>query len=60
MVDIFDTQGRLVRTLGTTLADGRGSLAWDGIDGSGRSVSSGTYFYRVRGSEQTLKMIRQP
>lgn len=59
-VDIFDTRGRLVRTLGATLADGRGSLSWDGHDTSGRSVSAGTYFYRVRGTEQTLKMLRRP
>ncbi len=47
-IDIFDIRGRRIRRIEP---DGWGSrkeglLPWDGLDGTGRPVASGTYFYR--------------
>ncbi len=57
---IFDLKGRVVRTwdLGAGRA-GPGLVVWDGQDGSGRTVSSGVYFYRLReaGRAMTRKMV---
>jgi hypothetical protein len=48
-LSIFDTHGRLVRTLVDGVADaGVHSATWDGRDDDGASVSSGIYFYRLR------------
>ncbi|MFH1219760.1 MAG: FlgD immunoglobulin-like domain containing protein [Candidatus Eisenbacteria bacterium] len=44
---IFDTSGRLVRTLRATAADGGAFLAWDGLDQDGLPVASGIYLLRV-------------
>ena len=59
-VDIFDIRGRLVRSfdLGRREA-GPHSLVWDGTDGRGQAVASGTYFYRVSagGFSRTLKAV---
>jgi len=51
---IYDIYGRLV----TTLADGEfpaglHELSWQGADGRGRPVASGTYFYRLTGARRT-------
>ncbi len=45
---IYDTAGRLVRVLidGHREA-GHHEMTWDGLDGSGRPVASGVYFYRL-------------
>jgi hypothetical protein len=49
-LEVFDVQGRLVRTLHEgTLPQGIVEVAWDGRDGAGRRVSSGFYFARLRG-----------
>ncbi len=51
---VFDVSGRRVRTL---LADARMSgvcdVVWDGRDGEGRKVSTGVYFYRLKGPDFT-------
>jgi hypothetical protein len=45
---IFDIRGRVVRTLvRESQAPGRYAVLWNGQDDSGRSVSSGMYFYRL-------------
>lgn len=45
---VYDIQGRLVRTLvDRNEQAGPHTIVWDGKDGSGRSVSSGTYFARI-------------
>jgi subtilisin-like proprotein convertase family protein len=57
---VYDISGRLVRTLESgSLAAGQYSRVWDGRDASGRSVSSGTYFYRLsgRGFSEARKMV---
>ena len=47
---IFDVAGRRVRTLhdGAQRA-GYHTVVWDGRDGAGRGVASGTYYYRLDG-----------
>jgi len=45
---VFDTRGRLVRTLvNESLAAGAHTVTWHGDDNQGRSVASGVYFYRL-------------
>lgn len=63
-VAIFDVTGRLVRTLGSGLAGGRGvHLAWDGTNAEGDPSGSGVYFVQIqqdgrRLSAQKLVLIR--
>jgi len=47
-VDVSDLQGRLVRrfSLGPSPA-GPGAVQWDGLDGEGKRLAPGRYFYRV-------------
>ncbi len=46
---ILDSNGRTVRTLVRGISPaGDFSVNWDGLNESGREVSSGTYFYRLR------------
>jgi hypothetical protein len=48
-LSIYDVSGRLVRTLyATRFEAGAHSAAWDGRDDSGRQVSSGVYFCRLK------------
>jgi hypothetical protein len=57
---IYDTQGREVRRIDLSkLRPGYHDVLWDGMDGQGRMVSSGVYFYGVRwrGEETARKMI---
>lgn len=47
---IYNSLGRCVRKFALgELAPGDHSIEWDGTDNSGHSVSSGVYFYRLRG-----------
>lgn len=48
-VNIFDVNGRLVRTLvdGKALEAGPHTALWDGKNGAGNGVASGTYFARM-------------
>ncbi|NNF08213.1 MAG: S8 family serine peptidase [Candidatus Eisenbacteria bacterium] len=47
-LQIFDISGRLVRDLGQfTVVAGDHHIHWDGMDDSGRSVTTGIYFVRV-------------
>jgi hypothetical protein len=54
-LDIFDTTGRLVRTLvdGHLTADAH-SFEWDGRDQHGRTLSSGIYLYRLQVGDETM------
>ncbi|MBD3179313.1 MAG: T9SS type A sorting domain-containing protein [Candidatus Latescibacteria bacterium] len=57
---IYDVSGRAVRTLKDRVMDpGRHELTWNGINSTGRNVSSGVYFCRMvtDGTSQTLKMV---
>ncbi len=55
-VEIYGLDGRLVRTLdGGTMAAGRGSLTFNGLDNSGRRLASGVFLARVRaGTEMAV------
>lgn len=45
---VYDLQGRRVRVLvSAALAAGRHEIVWDGLDGQGRTLSSGVYFARA-------------
>ncbi len=47
-LDVYTVDGRLVRTLiDRDLAAGPHTATWNGVDHRGRSVASGTYFYRL-------------
>ena len=62
-IEIFDIQGRLVRSLIDKTQDpGRYESWWDGKDSHGRETGPGIYFYRVQGSstQSTRRMIRVP
>jgi len=57
-VDVFDTQGRLVkRVLNKTTAAGNASTSWDGRDTAGKEVAAGVYFVRVK-TPTTLRFAR--
>ena len=61
-LDIFDLQGRLVRTLvDARLPAGAHEVAWDGERGDGGPAASGVYLYRltVPGAVHSRKMILQ-
>lgn len=52
-VDVFDTEGRRVRSLlGGTPHSGAHRLVWDGTDDSGAPVPSGTYLVRIAAGDQ--------
>ncbi len=56
---IFDTRGRLVRTLiNEGHSAGRYEVHWDGTDEYGRKVGSGVYLYRLQvGSYQSTRRM---
>ena len=59
-LELFDVNGRLVRTLvGRVFPAGIHRVVWDGRDGSGRSVASGVYLYRLKaeGFEATQRVL---
>ena len=59
-VGVFDVRGQHVATLQRgTLARGRHSLTWQGLDDTGQAVASGVYFCRLfaAGEMRTLKMM---
>ena len=46
---VYDVSGRLVRALADARFEaGRHEIVWDGRDESGREVSAGVYFFRLR------------
>jgi len=59
-LSIYDTQGRLVRTLiEQPLAAGKHSIVWNGTNDSGARVASGLYLYRITaaGESSTKKIL---
>ncbi|MBU8869704.1 MAG: T9SS type A sorting domain-containing protein [Gemmatimonadales bacterium] len=60
-LDVFDSAGRLVRTLlsGELAKQGQNEIFWNGRDDGGGLVSSGVYFYRLEAEtfSQTKRMI---
>jgi hypothetical protein len=58
-LEIYDTSGRLVRTLvDAPLPPGVHNIAWNGLDDAGNPVGSGVYFYRLNAGafEQSRRM----
>lgn len=53
-LDVYDLQGRHVRTLHRGPLEGTRVLRWDGCDEQGRPVASGVYFLRQGSGEGTL------
>ncbi len=59
-VTVLDLRGRQVRILVDERKDpGRHAVSWDGLDGDGRELASGVYFYRYEtpGEVRTGKMV---
>ena len=59
-IHIYNSKGQLVRTLvDENMKAGNHSVVWNGIDNSGKAVSSGIYMYRMQadGVSQTRKMM---
>jgi hypothetical protein len=58
-VRIFDSAGRLIRTMTDSAVSGKNSVFWDGRTGEGGRVPSGVYFYEVSmdGFRAQKKMI---
>jgi len=55
VLQVFDINGKLVRTLINSLVEeGYGEVVWNGKDQSGRSVSSGVYFYKLRAGKTMI------
>ncbi|MCB2205133.1 C-GCAxxG-C-C family protein [bacterium] len=58
---IYDSHGRLMNTLvnGENMAAGSYEVTWNGINDFGQTLSSGTYFARIKAGqfEKTRKMI---
>jgi len=59
-VRVFDTTGRLVRTLHDGESPAGWSARWDGQDEQGRPVSPGLYFVRATGAdfERSTRIVR--
>ena len=53
---VYDAAGRHLRTMlsGGHLSSGRHTLRWDGRDDSGRSASSGIYFFRAESGGEVV------
>ncbi|MGD1047895.1 MAG: T9SS type A sorting domain-containing protein [Candidatus Krumholzibacteriaceae bacterium] len=60
-LDVYDSSGRLIAKLLDRAMEPKGthSIEWQGVDSSGRTVSSGVYFYRLTSGKETIskKMV---
>jgi hypothetical protein len=58
-LEIYDSRGRLVRTLLAGERVDRRVLAWDGLDASGRFAPTGVYFARLSegGLQRSAKFV---
>ena len=59
-IAVFDVSGRLVRVLvDSEMEPGRHSVPWDGTNGSGETVGSGVYYYRLKAGnvEQAKRVV---
>ena len=58
-IDVFDVRGRRVHREVATLAAGWQDVVFAAVDGRGRALVSGVYFYRVRaeGVTRTHKIV---
>lgn len=44
---IYDLEGRIVKTISEDITIGLNEINWDGKDNQGKSLSTGTYLYRI-------------
>jgi len=59
-IEIYNVKGQLVKTLVNDSKEaGTHSVVWNGMDGNGRAVSSGVYYYKMNAGKysSTRKMI---
>jgi len=59
-IDIYSVNGQLINTVTNEFfGAGQNSVSWDGVDGEGRPVASGLYFYKMKAGRytSTKKMI---
>ena len=58
-LDVYDVRGRRVASVVDRVdIAGWGSVVWDGRDGAGREVGSGTYFLRLEsGGEVRVRKV---
>ncbi len=56
-IDIYDINGRLIRSIMFTQQDALQTLLWDGTNSSGTPVSSGVYLSRLHGLNQTTVKV---
>jgi flagellar hook assembly protein FlgD len=58
-LEIYDTQGRLIRTF-ATFTGGKAVITWAGDNADGVSVPDGAYFYKIRSGDQQMtgKFVR--
>jgi hypothetical protein len=54
---IFDINGRRVKTISLMIEPGMNSVYWDGLSSNGGAVSSGVYFYIIKGLIKPNKML---
>lgn len=54
---VFDVNGRLVKTISLVVEPGMNSVYWDGLSSDGWAVSSGVYFYIIKGLIEPNKML---
>ncbi|MEZ4650074.1 MAG: FlgD immunoglobulin-like domain containing protein [Candidatus Eisenbacteria bacterium] len=62
-LSVFDVGGRMVRTLvDGDLSPGSHEVTWDGLDGNGRQMGNGIYFYRLESGrmrdERRMVLVR--
>lgn len=59
-VRVYDAMGRLIKTLvdGVHFSSGTHQVSWNGTDGAGAGVASGTYFYSLEyGSRRQVRSM---
>ena len=55
LLQVFDSQGRIVRVLTDgEMSPGAHSIDWNGLDESGRRLSAGVYYVRLRVPDKTI------
>lgn len=52
-IEIFDIEGRLVRTLPVNIESTDGEIIWDGRNANSQSVVSGMYFFKLKCSTRS-------
>jgi flagellar hook assembly protein FlgD len=60
-LDVYDSRGRLVRTLvDASLPAGTHAARWDGTNSRGAKVAAGVYFCELRrgGETRSAKLVR--